>query len=332
MVKLRNEILAGTRIGPPRQILSGIAVNERASCTRSVKWTGHSCVITGDSADVENLVQGLKAAGGGAIKTYGLSPKTYFMLTAAARRHGMLIGGHSTRIDPFAAADSGANMLEHVGPEHVGKLDELCFAPGKASVEGCRPLAEKFRQTNTWAVPTLSSRSIRWFKKASPQILSNLMVKAVSDFWSDSMATYNPMWPKNHEPMPAPAEPDTLRFGYLKVPMEVGLPMLTGGDTMADELGYKTHSDMAIMVDRGVTPLVALQAATLNPAKLLQATDSLGTVAKGKLADLVLLDANPLEDITNTTMIRGVVANGRYFDRAALDKLLLEIHLKTQGP
>ena len=67
-----------------------------------------------------------------------------------------------------------------------------------------------------------------------------------------------------------------------------------------------------------------MRAATLNPARFLQSTDSLGAVAAGKLADLVLLDADPLADIANTTMIRAVMANGRYFDRDALDRLSAE--------
>jgi imidazolonepropionase-like amidohydrolase len=71
-----------------------------------------------------------------------------------------------------------------------------------------------------------------------------------------------------------------------------------------------------------MTPLMALQTATLNPALALRATDSLGTVAAGKLADLVLLDVDPLADIYNTQKIRAVIANGRYFDRATLDGLL----------
>jgi imidazolonepropionase-like amidohydrolase len=77
-------------------------------------------------------------------------------------------------------------------------------------------------------------------------------------------------------------------------------------------------------VQAGFTPAEALKTATYNPAKFMGMLDRLGTVEKGKLADLVLLDANPLEDIHNTQKIRAVVLNGRYLDRTALDKLLAE--------
>jgi imidazolonepropionase-like amidohydrolase len=94
--------------------------------------------------------------------------------------------------------------------------------------------------------------------------------------------------------------------------------------------GFALHVELATYVAEGLTPLEALQAATLNPAKFLRATDSLGTVAPGKLADLVLLDANPLADITNTTTIRAVVADGRYFDRTVLDRLLADVRTKIR--
>ena len=74
-----------------------------------------------------------------------------------------------------------------------------------------------------------------------------------------------------------------------------------------------------------MTPLQALQAATLNPARFFERTDDLGTIEAGKLADLVLLDANPLEDIANTQRIRAVVADGRLYRRGDLDRLLVEI-------
>jgi imidazolonepropionase-like amidohydrolase len=79
---------------------------------------------------------------------------------------------------------------------------------------------------------------------------------------------------------------------------------------------------VAIFVEAGLTPLEALRTATLNPARYLEATDSLGTVEAGKLADLVLLEANPLEDIANAQRIRAVVLNGCILDRDALDALL----------
>jgi imidazolonepropionase-like amidohydrolase len=77
-----------------------------------------------------------------------------------------------------------------------------------------------------------------------------------------------------------------------------------------------------LLVEAGLTPLEALRSATLNPAKFLAATDSLGTTESGKLADLVLVEANPLENIANARKIAAVVLNGRYFDRLALDALL----------
>jgi len=80
-----------------------------------------------------------------------------------------------------------------------------------------------------------------------------------------------------------------------------------------------------LLVESGLTPMQALQAATLNPAKFFNQTASHGSVEKGKFADLVLLAANPLKDIRNTTKISAVVMNGRLLNRHALDNILSEI-------
>jgi adenine deaminase len=86
--------------------------------------------------------------------------------------------------------------------------------------------------------------------------------------------------------------------------------------------GFSVHEEMALLVQAGLSPLQALQAATINPARAMGATDSLGTVSPGKLADLVLLTANPLENIQHTRRIAGVILDGRHLDRRALDELL----------
>ena len=82
----------------------------------------------------------------------------------------------------------------------------------------------------------------------------------------------------------------------------------------------------------GFTPLDALQTATINPARFLGIEDQAGTVEKGKLGDLLLLSANPLEDIANTQKIAGVVVNGRYYSRAELDKMLSRVEIAADGP
>jgi imidazolonepropionase-like amidohydrolase len=85
------------------------------------------------------------------------------------------------------------------------------------------------------------------------------------------------------------------------------------------------HEELARLVEAGLTPLASLQAATRNPAHVLGLADSLGSIEPGKLADLVLLDANPLDDIRNTQKIHAVVADGQLYRRADLDRLLSEV-------
>jgi imidazolonepropionase-like amidohydrolase len=86
--------------------------------------------------------------------------------------------------------------------------------------------------------------------------------------------------------------------------------------------GFSLHEELALFVKAGLTPMQALQTATLNPARFMNRVADMGTVERGKLADLVLLDANPLDDIDNTRKIRAVILAGHYFDRPALDRML----------
>jgi hypothetical protein len=110
---------------------------------------------------------------------------------------------------------------------------------------------------------------------------------------------------------------------------ELGVPILAGSDfhpTLAFTFpGFGLHEELELLVQAGLSPAEALRTATLNPALYLEATDSLGTIAPGMAADLVLLDRNPLEDIRNTRSIRGVSVGGRWLNRGQLDDLLEDV-------
>jgi imidazolonepropionase-like amidohydrolase len=103
-----------------------------------------------------------------------------------------------------------------------------------------------------------------------------------------------------------------------------GVEILADSDMSADLLipGFSLQDELVLLVKARLTPMEELQAATRNPARFLGLLDSLGTIERGKITDLVLLDANPLLDIRHMQKINAVVVNGRLLDRTALDDLL----------
>jgi imidazolonepropionase-like amidohydrolase len=114
---------------------------------------------------------------------------------------------------------------------------------------------------------------------------------------------------------------------------DAGVKMLAGTDaTYANPFlfhGYTLHDELARYVEAGLTPKQALMTATVNPARFLRPHNTSPLIARGQRADLVLLDQNPLLDISATRRIHAVIARGRLFDRAALDELLRHVHVKA---
>jgi hypothetical protein len=261
------------------------------------------------------------------LKTYDLSPAMYFVLAAEARRLGMPFGGHVHSVTAIQASDSGARIVDHSIANM--ELMDACFYH-LATVERCRPVAERFRRNGTWWVPTWIYPPRMAGRAHSRSIYAGFSAFVRKFLGDSSPSRSSPRRTAAADSVPRPRSiVDSL--GYMYVVRSAGLPVLAGTDTygLGVLAGFALHTELATYVAEGLTPLEALQTATLNPAKMLRGTDSLGSVAAGKLADVVLLDADPLADITNTAAIRAVVANGRYFDRAALDGLLAEVQAKA---
>jgi hypothetical protein len=311
----RREIAAGTLIGPrfiatshdfyspicKPESLKGmfgglgdlVAANPPAD---SACFRPNESVVT-DPAEARRWVDTLVAGGVDFVKAHEVSdPKVYFAILAEARRLGKPAVGHLGGYDGRAAteteaSDSGISSVEHVEELacwQAGWGRSSSPLPAADAEQRCAAAAERFRRNGTWFTPTLY---------------------AYYHILQDSSDV------KKHV------------VGLLH---RFGMPMLAGSDAAAwSSAQYPAfesalHDELVFLVEAGLSPLDALQAATLNPAKYLHATDSLGTVEVGKLADLVLLDADPLADIHHTTRIRAVIANGYYFDRSALDGLLAE--------
>ena len=306
------------------------------------------------------IVDSLVIAGVNFIKTYdGLSRETFFAMAAEAKLRGISIIGHVPwAVSAFEASDAGLRSIEHLVrvpnmciPDSLATVldaeDEAMRArrppidPDSQQVRWinmdkreaaafderlCERAGARFARNGTWQVPTLEfhHRTGRRFQTTDTAR-------------TDSRLRYLPVrvvasWMRNRDSTlahPFRAQEGDARYEtYIRVARALvrgGASLLTGTDLGWPFVmpGFGVHGELQAFVrDVQLTPLQALRCATLGPAQFLGATDSLGTVAPGKLADLVLLDADPLANIRNTLRIRAVVANGRYLDRAALDALL----------
>lgn len=342
----RRGIVAGEHIGPARLILSGQSISEDENCDRSALVQFHMTCVN-DAADARHIVDSLKAAGADMVKPYDITtPEVYYALASEARRLGVLFGGHLVAVTAEEAADSGASLLDHINSS--GGLDASCVSSSDAtessdgtepiSLEACRPVAERMIRHNTWHVPTVSIFAALGVASRRTAAILARATEYLTAFWADTASLNTATAGTFSNWLKGPVNQDTVNLpppsevGHLRVAQQLSLPIVVGTDAAGGGAtmralgpGWGAHEEMAMLVAEGLTPLAALQAGTVNPAKALRMTDSLGTIARGKLADLVLLDADPLVDITNTTAIQAVVANGRYFDRAALDKVLIDV-------
>jgi amidohydrolase family protein len=195
------------------------------------------------------------------------------------------------------------------------------------SKERCSKIAAIFRANATWQCPTLTEQSARYAYDAM-SMTKDWRLKYIPKQRLADWAPDNDVFVKRF----AAADSEGRLRLYRRLVELVGALNRNGVEFLAGTdlgrpfifAGFSLHDELCLLVQAGLTPGEALKAATYNPAKFLGMLDRLGTVEKGKLADLVLLDANPLKDIHNTQKIRAVVLNGRYLDRAVLDKMLAE--------
>jgi hypothetical protein len=183
-----------------------------------------------------------------------------------------------------------------------------------------------FVKNRTWQCPTLT---LLRAQIDDPLPEDDPRLKYLS---SDVRAKWDSGYYRHFPPEPRAAMAKLTKAEFDESMRIVGLmyradvPILAGTDAMNPGCfpGFSIHDELALLVDAGLSPLAALQAATRNAAQFMGQLDRRGTIEAGKIADLVLLNADPLTDIHNTRSIRAIVLNGKLYPRETLNAMLLK--------
>src|SRR5713101_4145129 len=332
--------LLAPRIGAVGTLVDGPPGAETTQIGGALPGPTANIVRTPDEA--RDFVRELKAAGDiDFVKTYSsLSREAYFAIADEAKKQAIPFAGHVPfLVDAAEASSAGQRSVEHLNQileSSSSRSHELFQVPGREwsskydkltldtfDEAKFKKLVTTLAQNHSWQVPTLVRNQV-WAFRGETVIMSDSRLRYIP---ANEVATWKKQFPDLRPTDIEKAVRGRLWQKQLEVVRrmkDAGVPLMAGTDLGADYIypGFSLHDELTLFVEAGFTPLEALKAATRNPAEFLGLLDSMGTVEKGKIADLVLLNANPLEDIRNTQKIEAVVVNGRFLDRKELDQLL----------
>jgi imidazolonepropionase-like amidohydrolase len=346
----RKQIEASTLVGPRMVIGSRIIDGPAPFLPYFIS------VKTPDEA--RKAVDAEKQAGADFIKVYSFLPRDlYFAIVSESKKLGLPFAGHTPMsVSVEEASDAGQKSIEHLAgidgscssradDFHLRSQQDLAemIAAGKSSLAGgshlaamgisildtysperCAAVGARLKSNGTWVCPTLvifrtmalvgdpslsNDPNIRYLPRsirASWEPQNNYLFKIVAE---------NPTYTKRQ------FQHDLVTVSVLK---QAGVGIIAGTDTPSPFVapGFSLADELELYVKAGLSPMDAIRTATYNPALFLGREKDLGTIEPGKLADMVLLDANPLDDIRNIRKIFALVYDGAYYDRGALDAML----------
>jgi imidazolonepropionase-like amidohydrolase len=318
-------------------------------------------IVVADEAQARQVVDQQQERGADFIKVYSrLSREAYLAIADEAKKRGIAFEGHVPEaVTASEASDAGQKSIEHLTrvaescsreqttiDAELRSQEALFRAPGATlsqkmeSGKGiidldlhtidtydnatAQALFARFVRNGTWQCPTLT---LLRAQIDDPLPADDPRLKYLSE-------TIRAKWDGGYyKNLPPPVRTALVNLSKAQfsesmkivgVMHRAGVPILAGTDTMNPLCfpGFGLHDEVALLVEAGLSPMAALQAATRNAAQFMGQLDRRGTIEAGKIADLVLLDKDPLVDIHNTRTIQAVVSNGKLFPRAALDAML----------
>ena len=332
-LQLRREIIAGRTLGPQLWVASPQFAGK--------PYDNGIPIATPEEARA--AVQRVKAAGYDFVKlTLFISRPVYDAIVDEARQAGIRVIGHVEQEVGVVRAIEAGQQIEHLDNYFESALADT--APMRESVtqygvfkpENWRSLdyiddrkldalAGLTARNRIWSSPTLNV-----FNQAFAIGMTDAEIRERPD-WNMMPAEWRDLYLKARTKYWANAADEPRRRRYVEVRNHLvkaiadsGGKILAGSDSPEwfHVYGWALHRELASYVGAGLTPYQALETATRNPAEFLGALEEWGTIEPGKRADLVLLDANPLEDITATERIEGVMLGGRWLPKAELAAMI----------
>lgn len=301
--------------------------------------------------DVVNKIEELDAQGVDLLKAYEmLTPEQFAKVTELGQAKGLKVTGHvPLSMDVIQASNAGLNSMEHLRNLELScasNADELLAQRKKLLEMGKddtgailrtrihqtqRPEAfnnfdegqankvlQVLAENQTWQIPTLALNTSYVQKPFAQEGWAadfQYLPDAIEQRWTEEIEEIKQM-----EKTPFLQQQKDYMFDMVGRIYELGIPIMAGTDTPIAYLtpGRSLHEELAVLVKAGLSPLAALKTATINPALYFNLQTELGRVKKNYWADLLILDANPLEDINNTLKINAVIKQGHYMERSTI--------------
>lgn len=322
-LQLRQDILDDKVLGP-RLITSGPSFNGRSV---------HS------PAQARQMVNAQFEAGYDFLKIHpGLTREEFDAVADTARSLGIPFAGHvPADVGVERALEAGIATIDHLDgymqsllPAHddpSGGFEGFfgVLLAGQVEEAKIAPLVESTRLANTWNVPTQSlfvhvvAEESANNMSARPE-MRYMPVETVRQ-WA---ASKNSVTSDSNYSLDIAVRAIEIRQKIIRALQTSGAGILLGSDSpqIFNVPGFSIHRELQYLVDAGLSPYEALLTGTVNPARFIGRNDVAGTVEVGRDADLVLLDANPLEDISAARRVHGVMLRGRWISRSQLDGML----------
>ncbi|MDW3192664.1 MAG: amidohydrolase family protein [Cytophagales bacterium] len=313
----------------------------------------------GTVADVQDQIELLDSMDVDLLKAYEmLTPEQFATVTKMAREKGLKVTGHvPLSMDVISASNAGLNSMEHMRNLEIScasnweallqQRRDMLFS-GRTDKGGIlrsrihaaqRPIAiENYDEgranevlgvlaTNeTWQIPTLTlatNVTERPFAEVQYQESFKYLPENVENQWKQNIEDFV----NTRQPTEFQLEYTTWFRNMVGKVHVAGIDIMAGTDCPIFFLtpGRSLHQELVVLVNAGLSPLDALKTATYNPARYFNMENELGTIKENHWADLLILDANPLENIDHTRQINAVIKQGNYMDRARLDEMLAEL-------